>query len=118
MTKTYAIIVCFLLILGRSSFDQNLNIFDNVHKYWIPYIMLSDMDVDAGLQDGAKSRELEPARNADPLSSSALGSLSPAPYHLECISEEQCYEYKCEDPHCIMHCVQATCQCSCGIKFK
>ncbi|KAM2353844.1 hypothetical protein ACFX1X_008645 [Malus domestica] len=62
MTKTYAIIVCFLLILG--------------------------------LQDGAKSRELEPARNADPLSSSALGSLSPAPYHLECISEEQCYEYK------------------------
>ncbi|KAM2450952.1 hypothetical protein COP1_008506 [Malus domestica] len=86
MTKTCAIIVCFLLILG--------------------------------LQDGAKSRELEPARNADPLSSSALASLSPAPYHLECISEEQCYEYKCEDPHCIMHCVQATCQCSCGIKYK
>lgn len=80
--------------------------------------MLLDMHADAGLQDGAKSRELEHAEKPEPLSSSALASPSPAPYHLECISEEQCYEYKCEDPHCIMRCVQGTCQCSCGIKFK
>ncbi|CAN6577440.1 unnamed protein product [Malus baccata var. baccata] len=67
-----------------------------------------------GLQDGAKSRELEHAKKVEHLSLSALASAAPAPYHLECISEEQCYEYMCEDPQCIMHCVLGTCQCPCG----